>query len=141
MSRRPPDRGSTLVESSIILLVFLVILTGILDVGQVLFFHHVLTERVRAGARYAAVHAFDPGAIRNVVSYNSASAPPGGGGLFGLDPSLVEVNRYDEGTAKARIEVSVSTFTLHFASPWLMRDFTPQPFRAVVPIESGGNAQ
>jgi len=54
MSRRRARAGSTLVEASIVLVLFLVLLIGILDVGQVMFFHHVLTQRVRAGARYAA---------------------------------------------------------------------------------------
>jgi len=75
------------------------------------------------------------------VSYNSATAPPGGAALFGLDPSLVQVTLHDGGTANARIEVSVSAFTMHFVSPWLMRDFTPHPFRAVAPVESAGNAE
>lgn len=133
--------GSTLVEASVILVLFLVVLIGILDVGQVIFFHHVLTERVRAGARYAAVHTYDPSAIKNVVSYNSATAPSdGSSGLFGISPSMVQVNLYDQGTSDARVVVSISAFTLHFVSPWLMRDFTPTPISAAVPVESGGNA-
>ena len=141
MTRRRASAGSTLVESSIILVLFLVLLIGILDVGQVIFFHHVLTERVRAGARYAAVHRYDPGAIKNVVTYNSPTAPAnGGGGLFGILPSMVQVNLYDQGTTNARVEVSISAFTMHFVSPWLMRDFTPNAFSAVVPVESAGNA-
>ena len=39
-------RGSTLVESSVVLMLFLVILIGVLDAGQILFFHQFLTERV-----------------------------------------------------------------------------------------------
>jgi hypothetical protein len=134
-------RGSTLVESAIVLLLFLVMLIGILDVGQVLFFHCFLNERVRAGVRYAVVHGYNAPEIQNVVAYNSKAPPDGASGLFGLTPSMVQVNHYSSGTADERIEVSVSTFTMHFLSPWLMRDFTPGPFRAVMPIESAGTAQ
>ena len=141
MMRRSRHRGSTLVEGSIVLLLFMVIFVGILDMGQVLFFHHFLNERVRTGVRYAVVHAYDTAAIKNVVAYNSSVTPPAGtSGLFGLTPSLVVVNRYDAGTSNDRIEVSVSAFTMHFVSPWLMRDFTPHPFRAVMPVESAGAA-
>ncbi len=130
-----------MVESSIILLLFMVIFVGILDMGQIFFFHNFLNDRVRAGARYAVVHTYDPATIKNVVAYNATKAPDDGGpGLFGLDPSMVEVNRYDAGTPDDRIEVSVSSFTMHLISPWLMRDFTPGPFRAVMPIESAGGA-
>jgi Flp pilus assembly protein TadG len=134
-------RGSTLVESAIVLMLFLVILIGVMDFGQVLFFHHFLNERVRSGARYAIVHAYDPAAVKNVVAYNSPTVPPGAVPLFGLSPAQVSVNRYDAGTANDRIEVSVNTFSMHFISPWLMRDFTPGPFRAVMPLESGGRAE
>lgn len=130
-------RGSTLVESSIVLLLFLVILIGVLDFGQILFFHHFLADRVRAGARYAAVTNPDPAAVRNVVAYNTASPATGTTGLFGLDPAAVEVTRYDAGTPSDRIEVKISTFRLRFLSPWLAGSFTPS-FRAVMPMESGG---
>ncbi|MBZ5619735.1 MAG: pilus assembly protein [Acidobacteriia bacterium] len=141
MRPRSGRRGSTLVEGSIILLLYMVIFVGILDMGQVFFFHHFLTERVRTGVRYAVVHTYDPTAIQNVVAYNSSVArPSGSSGLFGLTPSQVAVNRYDPDTPNDRIEVSVNAFTMHFMSPWLMRDFTPGPFRAVMPVESLGAA-
>lgn len=140
MSPRKPTKGSTLVEGAIILLLFMVVFVGILDMGQIFFFHHFLNDRVRIGARYAVVHSYDQAAIRNVVAYNATAAPRDGVGLFGLSPSMVTVNRYDPGTPSDRVEVSVSAYTMHFISPWLMRDFTPGPFRAVMPIESAGAA-
>ncbi len=140
MTRCPSRRGSTLVEGSIVLLVFLVVFVGILDMGQVLFFHHFLNDRVRAGARYAVVHSYNTTAIQNVVSYNSPTVPNGGSPLFGLTPTMVQVNHYDIGNPNERIQVSISTYTMHFLSPWLMASFTPGPFTAVMPIESAGSA-
>src|SRR5262252_1470433 len=114
------------------LLLFLVIWIAILDFSQILFFRQLLTTRVRAGARYAVVHPLDAQAIRNFVAYNNPSAPGGGMGLFGLDPAIVQVTRYDAGTPSDRIEVSISTFRMRLFSPWLSGTFTPGPFRSVV---------
>ena len=142
MKARDARKGSTLVESSIILMVFMVLFVGIMDMGQVLFFHNFLNDRVRIGARYAVVHSYDPAAIKNIVVYNSAVAPGGTSiGLFGLTPAMVAVSRYDPGTPNDRIEISVSGYRLRLYSPWIARQFTPGPFRAVMPLESAGAAQ
>jgi hypothetical protein len=135
MKRR---RGSSLLESCVILLLFLGLLIGVADISQVMFFHHFLQQRVRAGARYAVVNVYDAAAIRNVVVYNSKTA--GTIGLFGLQPSMVSVNLYDAGTPEARVEVAISGFRMRFISPWLTGDFSPGPFRSVLPVESGGSA-
>jgi hypothetical protein len=67
-------------------------LVGIVDFGQFLFFHQVLTDRARAGARYAAVNPYNATSIQNVVVYNSPTAPNGNPtGLFGLTTSNVTV--------------------------------------------------
>jgi Flp pilus assembly protein TadG len=137
MTRR---KGSTLVESSILLLLFLVILIGVLDAGQVMFFHQFLTERVRTGARYAAVHTFNADTVANVVVYQSASPAPGATGLLGLSTAMVQASHYDAGTAWDRVEVKVTGYKMRFLSPWLAGVFTPGPFRAVAPEESGGMA-
>jgi hypothetical protein len=130
-------RGSTLVESSIVLLLFLTILIGVLDFGQVLFFHHFLMDRVRVGARYAAVTNPDAAAVRNYVAYNTAAPAPGAVPLFGLDPAMVQVTRQDAGTAADRIQVKISTYNVRFLSPWLAGTFQPS-FAAVMPMESAG---
>jgi len=96
MMRRRRERGSQLVEGAIVVLLFLVLMAGILDMGQALFFHHFLNERVRAGARYAVVHFFDAGKVANFVAFNTPSPPDGAtAGLFGLSPGMVQVVRYD----------------------------------------------
>ena len=134
------NRGSTLVESSIVLLLFLVILIGVLDLGQVLFFHHFLTERARSGARYAAVHTFNATAVANFVAYNNPSPQAGAQNLFGLSPSMITVAHYDTGTSTERVEVRIAGYSMRFLSPWLAGTFTPGPFRAIMPAESMGAA-
>jgi hypothetical protein len=133
--------GSTLVESSVVLLLFLVILVGVLDAGQLLFFHQFLTERVRSGARYAVVHSYDAAAIANVVAYADPAPAPGTSGLFGLTPAMVQVNHYDAGTLSDRVAVKITGYQMRFLSPWLAGVFTAGPFQAVAPLESAGAAQ
>jgi Flp pilus assembly protein TadG len=135
-----PRTGSTLVESAIVAALFLTILLAIVDVAQALFFHQFLTDRVRAGARYAAVHTWAPQEVRNVVAFNTPTPESGAHGLFGLTPGMVEVNRYNA-AGRQRVEVKVSTFGIRFISPWLGGTLTPWPFRAVMPVESGGLAE
>jgi hypothetical protein len=137
--KRRAARGSTLVEGAVVLLVFMVVFVGILDMGQVMFLHGVLSDRVRTGARYAVVHTYNVANIQNVVAYNSST--PGASGLFGITPSMVQVNHYDVGLPTERVQVSISTYTMHFLSPWLAATFTPGPFTAVMPMESAGAAQ
>jgi hypothetical protein len=123
------------------MLMFLVILIGVLDMGQILFFHQFLGERVRTGARYAVVHTYNATAIQNVVAYNTATPANGAAGLFGLTAQMVSVNRYDAGTLSDRVEVKVTGYNMRFLSPWLAGVFTPGPFRAVLPLEAAGAAQ
>jgi hypothetical protein len=138
MTRR---RGSTLVESSIVMLLFLTILIGVLDAAQLLFFHQFLADRVRSGVRYAAVHNYSQTAIRNVVVYNTPSPTVGASGLFGLRPEMVEVGRYGMGSTADRVQVRIQGYGLRFLTPWLAGTFTAGPFCAVMPVESGGAAE
>jgi hypothetical protein len=134
-------RGSTLVESSVVLMLFLVIVIGVLDAGQILFFHQFLTERVRSGARYAVVHAYDATAVANLVAYADPAPAPGTTGLFGLTAAMVQVNHYNAGTSADRVSVKITGYQMRFLSPWLAGVFTPGPFQAVAPVESAGIAR
>src|SRR5436189_1659880 len=86
-SKRLNNRsGQALVESSLILLIFLQILIGIMDFGQFLYFHQSLSERTRAGARYAAVNGtattINSDQIANFVLYNDSAGSANGAGAL-----------------------------------------------------------
>jgi hypothetical protein len=121
-----------------VLLVFLVLFIGILDMAQAMFLHQVLADRVRTGARYAVVHTYDVPTIQNVVAYNSSTGS--GPGLFSITPSMVQVNHYDAGLPTERIQVSITSYQIHFLSPWMPSTLT-RPFTAIMPMESGGSAE
>src|SRR5258708_3326662 len=73
------QRGQATVESALVLLVFLPLLIGILDVGQVFYFHQPLGDGVRAAARYGAAHAYTDGSETvNVAIYNDPAGATNG---------------------------------------------------------------
>jgi Flp pilus assembly protein TadG len=142
MKRVKRRRGSTIVEASLILIVFLMVLVEVLDIGQVMFFQAMLLDRARAGARYAAVNSYDAATIKNVMVYNAATVPAGSqAGLFGLRTSMVSSTRYDPGGPTDRIEVVISNFPLAFYGPFLAATFPNRTFRAVMPSQSLGAAE
>jgi Flp pilus assembly protein TadG len=118
-------RGNTLVESSLVLLVFLAMLIAIVDFGQVLFFHQSLVERVRAGLRWGTVRSYDANAIKNYICFNSATAPANGGtGFLGLTNSNITVSHTDAGTNTERIQVAIVDYNFYLFSPWIAKVFT-----------------
>src|SRR5881296_4525655 len=91
MKRNNKQTGQAVIESALVLLIFLVMFIGIVDFGQFLYFHQSLSERARAGARYAAVHGTDTTInsteIANVALYNDPA-----GAANGATPLLPFVN-------------------------------------------------
>src|SRR6266581_3637536 len=76
MKSRKKQSGQAMVESALILLVFLVVLLGIVDFGQFFYFHQSLTDRARAGARYGSVNPCpDPTNCSAAVNYTIYNAP------------------------------------------------------------------
>jgi len=121
------ERGQSMVEATLVLLVFFTMLLGVIDCGQVLFAHQSLVERVRSAVRWGAVHPWNqetgPEAIVNLVLYNQTQAPAGGAIPFlGLQPENVVVrhqaatpDRPDDET----LGVTIVNFRSQFFSPWI----------------------
>lgn len=129
LKSREKQSGQAIVESTLILLVFLVMLLGILDFGQFFYFHQSLTERARAGARYGSVHACADltnctGAV-NVAIYND---PTGAGTpvlpclTSGCDQNAtVTAAVTGSGTQDGRITVTITNYPLNFMLPFLAK--------------------
>ena len=76
--KRSNQRGQSMVEATLVLLVFFALLLGVIDCGQVLFAHQSLVERVRTAVRWGVVHPWDSAdPIVNLVLYNQTDAPRG----------------------------------------------------------------
>jgi len=71
---RNNERGATLVEFSIGVLVFATAMFAVLEFGRVLWAHNALTDAARRGVRYATLHAeTDVDQVRNVVVFGDAA--------------------------------------------------------------------
>ena len=126
--RRRRRHGQAMVETALVLLVFLATLISILDFGQLLFIHQLMVERVRAAVRWGVVNPWDGSGnqIANVVLYNRPTAPVGATAFLGMSRANVSVlysgpaatNPNDE-----RITVSIVDYRLHFLSPWIAKTF------------------
>ena len=135
-NRRKSQRGSHLVESSLVVMVFFVTIIGILDFGQVLFVHQSLVERARRGARYGTVNDFDADKIRNMVLFNQPQRPEGAiTGILGLTDANVLVSRTDAETSADRVSVTIANYKFHFVSPWIHGTTTGLPIKATLPYE------
>ena len=52
--------GQSLVELSLILPVFVMMVMGVVDLGRVFYTYEALANAAREGARYCALHGYDP---------------------------------------------------------------------------------
>ena len=94
-------RGQSLVEATLVLLVFFALLLGVIDCGQILFAHQALVERVRSAVRWGAAASFrwdgrtdrEPGPLRPA----SGAAEQTRAGFLGLTRANVQV-RYQPAT-------------------------------------------
>jgi len=110
-----------MLESALIIIVFLPVLVGIVDFGQLLYFNQALAERTRVATRYGAVHTFNATQIANVAIYNDPAGA--GNGATPILPYLnttsgsqgyVSATLSDSGTDDARITVKIADFPMKF---------------------------
>ena len=136
------QRGQSLVEATLVLLVFLAMLLGVFDCGQVMFAHQALVERVRTAVRWGIIHP-DQGTepILNLVLYNQTAEPAAAReGYLGLKPSNVRVihrSATPDTPDDEMLTVSIVNYETHFFSPWIARVLvSPRPVLISVPVKS-----
>jgi Flp pilus assembly protein TadG len=117
-----------MVETSLILIVFLMMLIGTIDFGQVLYFHQSLVERARAAARYGAIHPTDTTGIQNMAVYNVASTAGSPTAVLpAMTTGMVSVQNLNANTPEARIMVTISGYPINFISPYIAQQFNNRP--------------
>jgi Flp pilus assembly protein TadG len=135
LKRKRRQKGHALLESALVLVIFLSFLIGTLDFAQFLYFHQSLVERVRAAARYGAVNPTDVTGIKNMAVYNSTTAAANPM-VPGLTTSIVSVAVEDSGTPASRVTVTVSGYPLQFFSPFIAGSRTAQDISATMITET-----
>jgi hypothetical protein len=135
------SKGQSLVETSLVLTVFLAFLLGVFDCGQVLFAHQALVERVRTAVRWGTLHYPEqPEAVVNMVLYSQPKEPAAAReGYLGMKPANVRVT-YHPATPDAPdgdlLTVAIVNYESHFFSPWLARVLvSPRPVFMSAPVE------
>jgi len=133
-----------MVESALVLFVFLAFLIGTLDFGQFLYFHQALAERARAAARYGSVNWSDRTGIQNVAIYNDPAGTANGATpiMPNLTADMINVCLPGDtacsdpaNTADSRITVTITGYqmvTFNFMYP---QSFTNKPISATLPSE------
>jgi TadE-like protein len=118
------QRGQSLVEAALVLFVFLCLLLGVADCGQVLFAHQALVERARSAARWGVVHDWQgPEPIVNLVLYGQTQQPPAAGylGMTGANVSVTYQPATPDRPDDETLTVAVVNFESQLFSPWLAR--------------------
>jgi hypothetical protein len=129
------------VETSLVLVIFLALLLGVFDCGQVIFAHEALVERVRTAVRWGSLHKWDGAEpIVNQVLYGQPREPlTATQGYLGMKPENVRVTYHAPGPDTPDDEfftVSIVNYESHFFSPWLARVLiSPRPVLMTAPVE------
>lgn len=135
---RNNERGSTLVEFSIGVTVFLTAMFGVMEFGRALWVHNALTDAARRGARYATMHSpSDVNGVKNVVVYGD---PTGSGQpmLTNLTTANVNVSYNNFGLNDGTVSVSITNYQFQFVIPIIGTTITMPSYTTTLTAESAG---
>ena len=125
-----------MVESALVLFLFLFVMIGIVDMGTILFTYQGLVQRVQAGARYGIVNTYDATKIKNVVAYGD---PDGGTNpFFGITADLITVEADDLDNQISRVQVFIDNYPMHLFTPFVSGAFQLPKIEATFTTESEG---
>ena len=125
---RTRQRGATIVEFSLVFLVFVVVLVALMEFGRAMWTYSTIAHAARQAGRYCMVH----GSANPATSYGVEQAVKKH--CIGLDPSQIQVTAtWADGVAAADVErgdaVKVQvTYPFQFVAAGLL-------------VESGGTIQ
>jgi Flp pilus assembly protein TadG len=137
MQKKHSERGATMLETALLFMVFLTMLIGIIDFGQVLYFHQSLVERARAAARYGAIHPTDTTGIQNMAVFNSATVTGTPVAVLpGMTTAMVNVQDLSNNTPEARVMVTISGYPINFISPYIAKQFNNRPVIVSITAEN-----
>ena len=134
------ERGSTLIEFTVVASVFFLMLVAIVAAGNLYYTHNALVEATRRGARYAVLHPTgSTTAVRNVVIYGTDSPAAGATPLvYNLQTTNVTVTYTGLNVAQGTVTVTIDNYTFPFVLPTTTTSVTMPPYRTTVTGESAG---
>jgi TadE-like protein len=117
-------RGQSLIEGTLVLLLFCAFLFAVVDCGMVLVAHQSMVERVRAAVRWGVVRPFDGNGnqIANLILYNQPDEPRAATEAYLGLTRLNVVVHYQHVLTRPDDEilsVAIVDYQYHFLSPWL----------------------
>lgn len=138
ITNRKNERGSTLVEFSIGITVFVTAMFGVLEFGRLLWVHNALTDAARRGARYAVMHsASDESAVKNIVVFGDA-AGTGQPMVNNLTTANVVVTYNSFGLNDGTVSVSITNYQFQFVVPIVGTTITLPSYSTTLTGESAG---
>ncbi len=132
------ERGQSLVEGTLVMLVFFALLLGVVDFGQLIFSHQSLVERVRSAARWGSLHPeAGPQSVRNYVLYGGPAQ--GTSTYLGIPADNVHVDfRAAEQGELPTLHVEIVNYEAPLFAPWWPglshRLMNPRPVAVTVPL-------
>jgi Flp pilus assembly protein TadG len=137
-NKRENERGSTLVEFSIGVTVFVMAMFAVVEFGRALWTHNALTDATRRGARYAVLHtAADSAKVQNVVVYGNEDGT-GEPMLTNLTTGQVAVDYNDFGLNDGTVSVSITEYEFEFVIPIIGTTITMPDYKTTLTAESAG---
>ena len=134
--RNSKQKGAALVESSLVLVMFIVSMVGIMDFAQFLYLHQAITNRVRGVTRTGGIQGWSAAQIQNRICYGTDDTPVNANGYFGLRPSNVNAQTLDATNTAKRLVVTVSGLRYKTLSPFLFGTATMLPIKITSPLET-----
>ena len=138
--RTGSQRGQTLIEGALALLVFFSLMFGVIDCGLMLVRHQALVERVRSAVRWGVVRPWDGNGeqIANLILYEQTKSSSASTGYLGLTRENVQV-RYQPASPSRPddevLSVAIVNFHYQFLSPWITEIFVnPRPVLITAPM-------
>lgn len=141
-ARRSGQRGSSMVEAALVLLPFMAMTLGIVNLGLNFFLIDALQDRASLGARYAALNPGDAAGTTNMLLYGSPTGASGvdliipAPGYMGMNSSNVSIVRLDVGLPSERVQVGIHRYTLPMFIPGVSPQLIGAPISATVPVET-----
>jgi len=115
--RQRTSKGQSLIESALVLASFMGLLLGMTGISEMLFVRQVLTDRAHLAARWGALNAYDPQAIRNMVRFGTPAPAGEVAPLLGLTPVNVVIDNPGCPGVNCRVSVAIPAHGIRSTEP------------------------